>query len=224
MCAAVDPHPLSCAFLDAYAASTRPVLPSFKAKVLPYGCAEIDGHKYYMIECALEMQPHTRAEWGVQLRLCTLRAEVHDVVKKALGEEYYEHFHPDARFAAHSGVVPGTLHRLQNWLQRLAELVSRGRVPRPVLESVLNALLRPPCAAAEATDAKKHPWCASRPLMVTTHGFHCDDGHSSLRDAASATIRRPRYDLASDGEAPSPIEWPADYLHGPVTVTRTWLS
>merc|ERR1711957_86251 len=74
---------------------------------------------------------------GAKRRLEHFRSQLHDPVKRSLGENRYEDCFRETRFA-HAFGPPGTSRRLDRWCVALASHISYGRVPPSVAALTLR--------------------------------------------------------------------------------------
>lgn len=148
-------------FLSAYE-SREPPFPELELSLTTYD--DLSRHKYYRIDCQVKISedgpdPAIEFRWRTQRRLCSLREELHDLVKALIGDvKYKSHFHPDARFASHGGFVPGTVGKLKGWLARLADIINHGKVPPKVTETVLAYWTKPSFTPEEIAGLPFTPW------------------------------------------------------------------
>jgi len=131
----------------------------------------LNGHEYTRLVCRVSLQevdfePEWKCEWRIQRRVCTIREDLHGPLKLALGQEEYEKFfHPDFPFVRQGGVkVPGNVPRLENWLLRLAKLVSERKIPDSFVREVLKAVVKPSFSEAELAEISETPWCMEQQL------------------------------------------------------------
>merc|ERR1712217_285678 len=103
----------------------------------------------YIFACSLckdvpmmepDMEPNEIA-WVSKVRLCSLREQLHDRVKEALGPAYHVHFN-ETPFAYHGG-LPGTTTRLKRWLTTLAKCFNEAILSPPLAAEVLRFFQAP---------------------------------------------------------------------------------
>lgn len=125
--------------LDAVTWREAERLPIVQARVVAH--EEVRGHTRYLLTCVLV--PHHRQPlgWETTRRLAQLRAGVHDLIKRELGDAYERHFE-GAPFA-HRFAPRGTTARLDAWCQRLASCMSLGLLRPAVVAQVLQFLDAP---------------------------------------------------------------------------------
>lgn len=155
------------AFLDAYEAAEAP-FPQFKMSLTTYD--KINRHKYYRVDITMIARTDSSTQvkvsnWRQQRRLGALRRDLHDVVKSKLGDETYQSlFHPDFRFPGHTGFAPGTVERLQKWIERLSDLINHGKLSPKVVEVVLDFWFAPSFCQAELVQMPSLPWSEADPM------------------------------------------------------------
>merc|ERR1711918_188348 len=79
--------------------------------------------------------------WRCGMRLCHLRAHLHDWVKEQLGPVYVARFNATP-FARH-GAPKGTTARLNAWFMTLANVINERSAPPEVANWVLHMLYAP---------------------------------------------------------------------------------
>lgn len=84
-----------------------------------------------------------RVHWRTSARLHRLHAELHDPVKKGLGQRAYQELFGQSPFAGKWGSIATTTARLDAWCHALAFAVGCGAVPAPLLAGVLDFLNAP---------------------------------------------------------------------------------
>lgn len=110
------------------------------------GSDRVDGHTWYVLECALwkPMVDFGRAEWQIHRRLTHMREGLHDVIKEQMGLEQYARHFGSTPFAQRGGFWGGTEERLRSWCQNLARCVNSGEAPPAVTATALRFFGAPP--------------------------------------------------------------------------------
>eukprot|EP00747_Dinoflagellata_sp_TGD_P207037 gnl/TRDRNA2_/TRDRNA2_80651_c0_seq2.p1 gnl/TRDRNA2_/TRDRNA2_80651_c0~~gnl/TRDRNA2_/TRDRNA2_80651_c0_seq2.p1 ORF type:complete len:200 (-),score=37.54 gnl/TRDRNA2_/TRDRNA2_80651_c0_seq2:43-642(-) len=103
--------------------------------------AEVDGHTTYMLTCTFCATSDT---WVCKKRLCEIRGQLHDPLKKLLRDSYGKSF-GETPFAHHGG-VPGTTARLHAWFGSLATLMNSGTLEPYIVAMVMRFLETPTLA------------------------------------------------------------------------------
>jgi len=118
---------------------------ALRVKLKVNGHKEYAGFTMYIVKCELadaRLSSPKAVAWEVRRRLSHLRQDVHDVVKKSLGERAYLHWFSSTPFAYHGG-LPGTTARLSAWLGRLADVINEGGLTPRMVARVLNYIEAP---------------------------------------------------------------------------------
>ncbi|CAE7407266.1 unnamed protein product [Symbiodinium natans] len=117
------------------------------------GHEERGGHTWYQMKCSLLAPRSVPAlRWQVDRRLSSLREELHDRIKDALGSSYATQF-GKTPFALKGG-LPGTTARLNAWFGSMAEVVNRGDAKPSVVALLLLFLEAPEQAEQPETAAE----------------------------------------------------------------------
>lgn len=113
-----------------------------RLEVQIHGHSEVSGHTLYNIQCIVSLPGMASADWHTSKRLMQIRENLRDMLKTRLGREKMDELFVRTPFACRGG-VPGTTARLTVWCQKLAELISTGKVPLAVVAEVMQFLDAP---------------------------------------------------------------------------------
>merc|ERR1719247_3849379 len=92
-------------------------------KVVVEGHAEEAQCTLYEMRCTLGTKGEPGyTQWRCRKRLCTLREDLHDPLKEALGPVYVAQFE-ETPFAKYGG-LPGTTARLADWFRTESQIVT----------------------------------------------------------------------------------------------------
>mmetsp|Transcript_81158 Transcript_81158/g.180479 ORF Transcript_81158/g.180479 Transcript_81158/m.180479 type:complete len:333 (+) Transcript_81158:143-1141(+) len=112
------------------------------------GTADVDGHRWYMIEGILAKAGEWHKPlltWTILRRMSHLRTGLHDVIKNENIEKYRAWFE-DTAFEHRLDIISGSeaqVQRLDLWLRKLAKLVSSRGVPPYVAALTLRMVGTP---------------------------------------------------------------------------------
>eukprot|EP00928_Gymnodinium_smaydae_P053515 TRINITY_DN37492_c0_g1_i1.p1 TRINITY_DN37492_c0_g1~~TRINITY_DN37492_c0_g1_i1.p1 ORF type:complete len:201 (+),score=31.64 TRINITY_DN37492_c0_g1_i1:62-664(+) len=170
------------AFEEAYEPQ-KPPYPTLTLALRPGGtCPEgydmVDGHKQYRIDCMVNIQdedapaPSFQASWRAHRRLFKIQT-LHALLLYQMGRPKYEClFHPDAHFVHRTNRVPGTTNRLAIWLDRLADVISKGKVPQVVMKGVLLFFVQDSYFKHELDKLRITPWSEEKRLDADENFTH----------------------------------------------------
>jgi len=137
------------------AAAKRP--PKLIMDVTGHCC--MNGHTYYLLECALILSSCDGSEagrliWRAARRLAHLRSGLHDPVKKELGDKYKTFFN-GSPFAGRLK-PPGTSARINEWCRCLAYSINDQSAPPMVVAVTLRLMGAPDMS--EQKDGSQSRW------------------------------------------------------------------
>eukprot|EP00746_Dinoflagellata_sp_MGD_P069874 gnl/MRDRNA2_/MRDRNA2_28589_c0_seq1.p1 gnl/MRDRNA2_/MRDRNA2_28589_c0~~gnl/MRDRNA2_/MRDRNA2_28589_c0_seq1.p1 ORF type:complete len:527 (+),score=76.84 gnl/MRDRNA2_/MRDRNA2_28589_c0_seq1:111-1583(+) len=113
-----------------------------RLEIQVHGHNEMSAHTWYNIQCVLIRPGMASADWHTSKRLMQLREGLRNMLRAELGKEKMEELFASTPFARRGG-LPGTTALLTTWCQKLAELISTGEIPLPVVAGVMRFLDAP---------------------------------------------------------------------------------
>ncbi|CAJ1426377.1 unnamed protein product [Effrenium voratum] len=121
------------------------------------GHEERAGHTWYQLNCFLTLTgAPSSLSWKTEKRLSSLREEMHDRVKEALGQNYASHF-AKTPFAMKGG-LPGTTARLNAWFGALGSVMNKGEAPPSLVAVILQFLEVPELPEPEEASTEAKVW------------------------------------------------------------------
>jgi hypothetical protein len=135
-------------------------------------------------------------KWKCRKRLFSIREDLHDPIKEALGPVYVARFE-ETPFAKYGG-LPGTTARLKDWFRTLAEMINAGFVAPDLVSLVLCYLCAPTTkrmsSSSNASSPESHASAVSSKPARPASASSADVASVELRPAAlrpADTLDRP---------------------------------